>query len=243
MALKIFVDFDGTITKRDVGNAFFRKYVGQAAYDEMLREYKDERISAQECFRKGIVAIATLNRDEAVTFVRSQEIDPSFKEFLDYCRKKDLEFHIVSDGLDFYIDEILAANGIAGVSIFANNLRLIPVDGRAECDLQIDFPYADAECRRCASCKRNIMLTHSGDEDLIAYVGEGYSDQCPVQYADIVFAKDALQTYCQRENISYYLYDSFRDVVERLDVLLAKKRLRKRLAAEMKRKEIFMREP
>jgi 2,3-diketo-5-methylthio-1-phosphopentane phosphatase len=243
MALKVFVDFDGTITRQDVGNAFFRKYVGQAAYDEMLREYKDEQISVQECFRKGIAAISRLNSDEAATFVRSQEIDPSFRDFVEYCRRRDLEFHIVSDGLDFYINEILSANGIAGVSVFANSLRFIPVNGYSDCELRIDFPYADAECRRCACCKRNIMLTHAGDEDVIAYVGEGYSDQCPVQYADIVFAKDALQTYCQRENISYHLYDSFRDVVERLEALLAKKRLRKRLAAEKKRREIFMREP
>jgi 2-hydroxy-3-keto-5-methylthiopentenyl-1-phosphate phosphatase len=87
------------------------------------------------------------------------------------------------------------------------------------------------------------MLTHAGDEDVITYIGEGYSDQCPAQYADIVFAKDALQAFCQRENISYYLYDSFIDVIERLNGLLAKKRLHKRLAADMKRKDIFMREP
>jgi 2-hydroxy-3-keto-5-methylthiopentenyl-1-phosphate phosphatase len=87
------------------------------------------------------------------------------------------------------------------------------------------------------------MVTLAGDEDIIAYVGEGYSDRCPVQYADIVFAKDVLQTFCQEQNISYHLYDSFDDVVERLRVLLSKKKLRKRLSAEMKRKELFTREP
>jgi 2-hydroxy-3-keto-5-methylthiopentenyl-1-phosphate phosphatase len=87
------------------------------------------------------------------------------------------------------------------------------------------------------------MLTQAGDDDIIAYVGEGYSDQCPVQYADIVFAKDALQTFCQRMNISYYVYSSFGDVIERLNVLLAKKRLHKRLTADVKRRDIFMQEP
>ena len=38
---------------------------------------------------------------------------------------------------------------------------------------------------------------------MIVYVGDGYSDRCPVQYADIVFAKGDLQTYCQEQNISY----------------------------------------
>ncbi|MEK9136427.1 MAG: MtnX-like HAD-IB family phosphatase [Bacteroidota bacterium] len=243
MALKIFVDFDGTITRQDVGNAFFRKYVGRPQYDEMLRGYMDEQISAQECFRRGIAAIGSLNRDEAASFVRSQPIDESFKEFVGFCREKGIEFHVASDGLDFYINEVFAANSIEDVSVFSNALELVPMNGGGKCDLRISFPYADAECKRCACCKRNILVTRAAEEDVIVYVGEGYSDRCPAQYADIVFAKDSLQAFCQEENISYYLYSTFHDVVERLRVLLLKKKLRKRLAAETKRREIFMREP
>jgi 2-hydroxy-3-keto-5-methylthiopentenyl-1-phosphate phosphatase len=243
MALKVFIDFDGTITKQDVGNAFFSRYAGRGQYDEMLREYKNERISAQECFRRGIAAVGKLNRDETARFVRSQQIDPSFKDFVVFCKEKGIEFHVVSDGLDFYINEIFAANGIQGVSVFSNVLELLPANSHGESDLRLSFPYADAVCQRCACCKRNVILTHAGDEDIIAYIGEGYSDQCPAQYADIVFAKDVLQTFCQRENISYYLYDSFNDVVGRLNGLLAKRRLPKRLAADMKRKDTFMQEP
>ncbi len=243
MALKIFVDFDGTITKTDVGNAFFRKYVGHEPYDEVLRKYKSEEISARECFRRGIAAIGKLDKQEVARFARDQEIDPTFKEFVAFCRESGVEFHIVSDGLDFYINEILAANGIEGVPIFSNRMEFVSSDESGKHDMRISFPHADAECQRCACCKRNIMLTRAGDEDIIAYVGEGYSDRCPVQYADIVFAKAVLQTFCQEQNISYHLYDSFHDVVGRLRVLLAKKKLRKRLAAEVKRKELFMREP
>jgi 2,3-diketo-5-methylthio-1-phosphopentane phosphatase len=243
MALKVFVDFDGTITKLDVGNAFFRKYVGREQYDGMLREYKEERISAAECFRRGIAAVGSVNRNEVARFVRGCEIDPSFKDFILFCKNREIDFHVVSDGLDFYIKEIFAANGIQGVSVFSNVLELLPADNHGESGLRVSFPYMDAECRRCACCKRNIMVTQTGDQDIIVYVGEGYSDQCPVQYADIVFAKDALQAFCQRENISYSLYGSFKDVVDRLDGVHAKKRLHKRLAADMKRKAVFMREP
>lgn len=243
MAIKAFVDFDGTITEKDVGNAFFYKYVGRARYDELLEEYKTGRISAQECFRRGIKAIGSIQKNEAVEFVRRQEIDPSFKEFIAFCKDKGIEFHVLSDGLDFYINEVFQANGIEDVSVFSNALEFVPTVGATTHDLRISFPYADAECERCACCKRNIMVTRASDDDIIVYVGEGYSDQCPAQYADIVFAKDELQTFCQQQNISYYLYDSFHDVVERLKMLLAKKRLRKRLAAETKRNELFMREP
>ena len=243
MAIKAFVDFDGTITKRDVGNAFFYRYVGRPLYDQLLEEYKTERISAQECFYKGIVAIGSIDREGAATFVRSQEIDPSFKEFVVFCREKGIEFHVLSDGLDFYINEIFAENGIEGVSVFSNALEFVSAGGSNMHELRIRFPHADAECERCACCKRNIMVTRSSDDDIIVYVGEGYSDQCPAQYADIVFAKEMLQSFCQQQNISYYLYGSFHDVVERLNILLSKKKPRKRLAAQTKRNELFMREP
>ena len=241
MIVKVFVDFDGTITKTDVGNAFFREFAGREQYDSLLEEYKAERISAQECFRRGVAAIGSLAKEDAAAFVRGQEIDPSFSEFVRFCADRGVELRIVSDGLDFYIHEILSANGIQGVPVFSNALEFV-ADGSAS-SMRISFPYTDAECTRCACCKRNIMLTHAGDQDIIVYVGEGYSDRCPAQYADIVFAKDVLQTFCQKENISYYLYSSFRDVTGRLEKLLAKKRLCRRLAAEMKRKELFTQEP
>jgi 2-hydroxy-3-keto-5-methylthiopentenyl-1-phosphate phosphatase len=243
MALKVFVDFDGTITKQDVGNAFFRRYVGSVLYDEILRAYKDERISAQECFRRGVSAIGGLDKEDAVGFIRGQEIDPTFLSFVRFCREKGIEFHVVSDGLDFYIHEIFAAHGIEGISVFSNVLEWESMNGNGTRGLHLRFPYADTECQRCACCKRNILLTRTGDEDIIVYVGEGYSDRCAVQYADIVFAKEKLQTFCQQENISYHLYDSFRDVIERLHFLLAKKRLPKRLTADVKRREIFAQEP
>jgi len=243
MALTIFVDFDGTITRQDVGNAFFRKYVGRERYDAILQEYLGERISARECFRRGVEAMGPLNREEAAAFVREHQIDPTFKDFVDFCRQMNLEFHVVSDGLDFYIQEILLASRIPGLSVFSNTLEFVPEEDPASCRLRISFPHGDAECTRCACCKRNILLTHSGDDDVIAYVGEGYSDRCPARYADIVFAKDSLQTYCQENNISYYLYQSFQDVKDRLEDLLSRKRLRKRRSAEMKRREVFMAEP
>jgi 2-hydroxy-3-keto-5-methylthiopentenyl-1-phosphate phosphatase len=242
MALKIFVDFDGTITWQDVGNAFFFRFVGER-YEDLLKKYKEENIAAAEFFRGGVEAIGKLNKQDATSFVRSLPIDESFKRFVDFCRLRGIEFHVVSDGLDFYIQEILSEHRFVGISVFANKLEFVPASGDDHDHLRLSFPYSDAECRRCACCKRNIMLTHAGEDDVIAYVGEGYSDRCPVQYADIVFAKDFLQTFCQEQNISYFLYDSFDDVVDRLESLVSKKRLRKRLAADAKRKELFIAEP
>ncbi len=242
MALKLFVDFDGTITRDDVGNAFFLKFGGEQC-DKLVREYKEGKISAVDCFRGEAAAVGTLSKNQLDRFVSNHPIDVGFKEFVSFCRARNIEFHVVSDGLDYYICRILAANDIQDISYFANKVQLHSEDGGENCSVDIRFPFTDAECTRCACCKRNIMLTHAGEEDVIAYVGEGYSDRCPAQYADIVFAKEDLQKFCQQKNISYYLYDTFHDIVKRLEKLLVpRKVLRKRRRAELMRRAVFMQE-
>ena len=64
------------------------------------------------------------------------------------------------------------------------------------------------------------MLGSAGDGDVLIYVGDGYSDRCPVEYADLVFAKGSLQTWCQQNNISYLPYRSLDDVRRRLETEL-----------------------
>jgi 2,3-diketo-5-methylthio-1-phosphopentane phosphatase len=230
MALKTFIDFDGTITTEDIGDAFFLRF-GGAKCTEHVREYREGRISARECFTREAAEIGSLPLREAEAFARSKKLTPGFAEFVGFCREQRLEFHVVSDGLDFYIQRILAAHGLEGISFFSNSLTLDPPT--------VVFPFPAEECDRCACCKRNIMLGLAGEADIIAFIGEGYSDRCAAQYADIVFAKDDLQKYCQKENISFYPYTDFHDVLSRYRQILSRKRLRKRRRAELRRREAF----
>jgi 2,3-diketo-5-methylthio-1-phosphopentane phosphatase len=241
MSLKIFVDFDGTITDDDVGNQFFKEFGGSIC-EEFVQEYRQEKISAQECFRREIDAIGSLSRRDAEEFLARQTIDSSFRGFAEFCAAQGMMLTIVSDGLDYYIRSLLERNGLGRVRFFANTLEMRASDNGDHYTLAIRFPYSDAECTRCACCKRNILLTETGDDDIIVYVGEGYSDFCPAQYADIVFAKQELQRFCQEENISYHNYQSFHDVEVRITELLQKPPLRPRRRAMLKRREAFMRE-
>jgi 2-hydroxy-3-keto-5-methylthiopentenyl-1-phosphate phosphatase len=88
------------------------------------------------------------------------------------------------------------------------------------------------------------MLTASADDDLIVYIGEGYSDRCPARFADIIFAKDELLRFCQRENISYFAYATFADIQDRMkDIVNATSRKRghrKRRQAEIARRNVLL---
>jgi len=241
MALRLFVDFDGTITRGDVGNIFFRS-AGGAVCDRLVARFRAGEISARECFRGEAEAMGRVRAEALWELVDSQEIDPSFVHLVEFCRERSAELLIVSDGLDLYIRRILSRNGCGDVPFASNTAALVRAGDDGLVEVALAFPHADAGCDRCACCKRDIMLTTSADDDIIAYVGEGFSDRCPVRYADIVFAKDVLQTYCQNENISYYPYLSFDDVVSRLRRMCDGARLRPRARAGAERRAAFRRE-
>lgn len=237
--LKLFIDFDNTITIGDVGDALFMEFGGApcARSDE---EYRAGRLSAKECLLHKCSLCGEIELTALDAFIDAQIIDPTFPDFISFCHARRLEFFVVSDGLDYYIRRILQNHGLKGIPFFSNVLQLEPVRGTGKVRLIPSFPHDDEDCDRCACCKRNIMLMHTGENEIIVYIGDGYSDQCPVKYADIAFAKPELQSYCQRANISYYEFQSFRDVQARLEKILAQKRIRKRCLAEANRQALFL---
>ncbi|MBI1803570.1 MAG: MtnX-like HAD-IB family phosphatase [Ignavibacteriae bacterium] len=243
--VRVFVDFDGTITRPDVGDAMFERFGGKQCSDA-VEDYRKGSISAVECYRRESAACGTMDKSVLDSFLDSQEIDETFIAFVAFCCDRSLELTIVSDGMDYYIKRILDRHGLGDVKFYSNHLALVPVNGSAQIRFEPSFPYTDEVCDRCACCKRNHILTHSADEDIVVYVGEGYSDRCPARYADAVFAKDELLKYCMEENISYFEYRTFADVEERLRALLdnpgKRPALRKRRRAALARREAFIAE-
>jgi 2,3-diketo-5-methylthio-1-phosphopentane phosphatase len=243
--MNVFIDFDGTISLQDVGDAMFERF-GGARSAEAIKDYRESKISAVECFHRECNACGEVDKTELNAFLDAQKIDPTFKPFIEFCSQSSLVPYIVSDGMSYYIDRILNNYGIQGVKVFSNKLELVPVRGTSIVRFQPSFPFTDEVCDRCANCKRNHMLTISAEEDILVYIGEGYSDRCPARFADIIFAKDELLLYCQQENISYYEYKTFADVQNRLQSLIEKKssqkrpHLHKRRQAELARREIYM---
>jgi 2-hydroxy-3-keto-5-methylthiopentenyl-1-phosphate phosphatase len=241
MNITCFIDFDGTISVADVGDVMFETF-GGAQSTEAVAAYRDGRLSAVECFRKESAACGDFSKGELDAFLDRQLIDPTFSAFVSFCRSRDIRHCIVSDGMDYYIRRILQRHGLGDVPFFSNQLGLVPAANDLVTMVPA-FPYTDETCDRCACCKRNHMLSLTADEEIIVYVGEGYSDRCPVRFADIVFAKDELRVFCLQENISCYEYGSFADITERMAQLLdapkGKHRLRKRRQAAVHRNDAY----
>lgn len=234
--IRVFCDFDGTVVPSDVGNALFRTFGGDRAKNAVDRYLKGQ-INARECFLEECAAVPSLSQEEFLSYVSQFELDPFFPELVKYCEDSAMPLVIVSDGMDAYVNHLLDSNGFSRIQRFANHLEFMSENGRTT--LRPSFPFRDAECDQCANCKRNHLLSMSGDEDIIVYIGDGFSDRCPVRYADIVFAKGSLIRYCQEQNITYQEFQNLGDVCSRLSALRQGKKLKKRREAEMARREVF----
>lgn len=234
---KVFVDFDGTISKVDVGDSIFRKFADKEKVDEVITRLLNDEISARQSWLSMCEIAGNIDKSELDKFINAIEIDQTFHELVNYCNTNGIELFVLSDGFDYYIDRILGKENINGLTVYSNKLT-INESGK----LLPEFPYLDESCPSSANCKRNHIITHSSDEDYTVFIGDGNSDKFVAEYCDFIFAKDDLLKYCERERITYFPFKNFHDVVIRMEQLVSRKRLKKRHQAELKRRAVYMAE-
>ncbi len=235
--LKIFSDFDGTISLYDtwieMGEFFINDKEKWAA---VIKEFEEQKIGARECFLRECALIENFDITEFNRIIDAQRLDPMFGKFVEFCNKNNLPLTILSEGMDYYIGRILDNHRI-DLPYFSNKL-IISADGKS---IGLEFPYSDSDCTKCGTSKRNILMNMCGDDDISVFIGDGFSDACVVNYADVVFAKKSLASYCWKNNITYYDYQTFGDIIRKLEKLLDSKSLKHRQAAKLKRREVFLR--
>lgn len=234
---KIFLDFDGTITKKDVGEEIFRKYVNEEIVRRIVDDLLADKISSRECWQNLCDAASVMDKTEFDRFILSHKVEPTLKNFIEYCEDCRYPVFVLSDGFDYYIEKIFRKENLSHLKFYSNKLiltdqgKLIP-----------SFPYFSSDCRNSSNCKQNHIIENSSEDDYTVYIGDGNSDIDAIQYVDFIFAKDNLLRFCEMNRITFFPYRNFDDVINRLDEFRSKKRLKKRHQAELKRREAFLAE-
>lgn len=206
--IAVLCDFDGTVARRDIGHCFFEKYVTDSErWAGLLEDWKIGLISSRECLTEEIGMIEA-GMEEMNSFIEQEQLDPYFRDFVDFCNTNKYEIQILSDGLDYYIDNLLMREGLGFIDFKANHL--VHSNGRIT---GVEFPYFNTlDCSMCGNCKRAHLEKMKDQGFFTIYVGNGYSDRCPSGIADLVFAKDDLRTHCEHQNCDYMEFRNFRDV-------------------------------
>ncbi len=231
--IKVFIDFDGTITKQDIGANIFLEFGDRERACEIICGFSDGKYTATETWDELLKTLKNPVEEEIRQYVQGFEIDDHFKAFLEFLDENKIEYYVISDGFRFYIESIFKREGIEA-PYFSNDLKFH--GGKVE----LVYPHTDEHCTKCANCKRNQVVSLSGDHEYSIFIGNGNSDVCAALHCDYIFAKESLLKYCELNRVSYYPFKNFRDVQIRVTELLGKKRLKKRHQAELLRKKLYM---
>ncbi|HEY3250798.1 MAG TPA: HAD-IB family phosphatase [Ignavibacteria bacterium] len=235
--LKIFCDFDGTITIYDtwidMGEYFIKD---KSAWYNVIHQFEEQKIGARECFIRECELIENFDLNDFYRIIDNQKLDPGFMKFNEYCKTKGIPIIILSEGMDYYIARILNNYGIE-LPYFSNRFVL----HNDKKSFHLEFPYSDSDCTKCGTSKRNLLMNMTGEDEISVFIGDGFSDACVSNYADIVFAKKSLASYCWKNNITYFDWISFKDIQNKLEKLLSHKNLKHRQTAKIKRRDVYLR--
>lgn len=204
----ILSDFDGTITKEDSLYNFFDKYADEK-WLEVEKRWKDGLINSKECLIEEFELVKNLNEKMIDKYTDAIEIDDCFVEFYNFIKKENIEFYVVSDGVDYFINRILEKNNIKGINLITNHAEFI--NGK----FTLSFPNSNKLCEvNSGTCKCKALRELKKKFNTIYYIGDGNSDFCVAGKADFLFAKSALMEYCKEKNINHKPFKTFKDVLD-----------------------------
>lgn len=116
----ILSDFDGTITSKDGLYSFIETYA-QKGWEKIEQDWVEGKISSKECLIEEFKLIPDLSEELISEFIKTLTIDETFVDFYEKTVRKDIDFYVVSDGIDYFINKILKKYYLEGVNIISNH--------------------------------------------------------------------------------------------------------------------------
>jgi len=197
---RVFVDFDGTISLEDTTDVVLERFA-DPSWQKVEAEWLAGRIGSRECMRRQVELIRA-TPEELDALCDDIPLDPQFPDLVALCRDHAIPVTVVSDGLDRTIGRMLARLG-TDVPLLANRLIY-----RGDRRWSLEFPYSSDACLSGAgNCK--CLALEAGADTLRILIGDGRSDFCAAEDADLVLAKAALAEHCQATGAPFIVFGNF----------------------------------
>ena len=215
----IICDFDDTIAIENVAELLLEHCSSDATWQQLRQQSRDKLISLKEYQERAFLSVRK-GREEMQAVVKAKaNLRPHFKDLRDYTRRLDIPLAIVTVGLDFYVDALLAREGLEDLPRYAATATF--TNGT----ISYGYPYpwdgtgasTEEVCSQWGTCKCSILNRYKQKGHSIFYVGDGRSDMCPASLADHIFARSYLAELCQENDLSFTPFESFMDVIRVLE--------------------------
>ncbi|GAB4181912.1 MAG: 2-hydroxy-3-keto-5-methylthiopentenyl-1-phosphate phosphatase [Calditrichia bacterium] len=210
--IHIFSDFDGTITRKDSLEAVLNHFCG-TEWQEI-----EERVTRHELTEKESLQMEMdyLHESEETIFrflTDHIHIDPNFPDFVEYISHNEIEFTILSGGFRSFIQTILDKYHLSHLKIEANSFEIDNEHWKV-----IGNPTPKIK-NNCNHCKTHHLIQAKSEGLITIYIGDGNTDRCPAQQADIVFAKGPLASYLTSIGKDFFPISTFADVKIKMEEL------------------------
>jgi 2-hydroxy-3-keto-5-methylthiopentenyl-1-phosphate phosphatase len=202
-------DFDGTITESDVSFAILDAYARQD-WRQLFQDYEDGKITVGR-FNTEAFSTVKADKNTLLELVRKgTRVRPGLRELVTACRRKGYRFVIVSNGLRFYIDDILENLGLTGTEVFAAETEFRP-EG-------IDVRYIGPDGKHLDTDFKIAYLSFfRGQGYRLIYIGNGSSDLAPARVSERIFATDTLLKRCNEEQVSCIPFSDLQQIALKIE--------------------------
>ena len=192
------VDWDGTVTERDVGELVMLEFGDRDVFERLEAELGDS-LNHNELIALEFETVRAPLKNVVDFVLRQARIRPGFHELAE--AESPL---VVSGTFHELIEPVLAREGIE-VELRANRLDPRPEGWR------VLFRTTE-DCEECGEpCKRAELPPGE-----VVYVGDGYYDRCAALAADRVFARAGLADFLDQARVRYERFEDFHDVAAAL---------------------------
>jgi 2,3-diketo-5-methylthio-1-phosphopentane phosphatase len=166
------------------------------------------------------------------------KLDPHFKQFFIWASKNNIPVVVLSGGMLPIIKALLKAlvgEDAEKIAIVSNNVRARPgkklnEKGGWEIVFHDDSDFGHD---KSLTLRPYAQLPENG-RPTIFYAGDGVSDLSAARESDLLFAKKGkdLVTYCVREDIPFTPFNDFKDIMDKVQEIVAGKRTVKAAAIQ-----------
>jgi 2-hydroxy-3-keto-5-methylthiopentenyl-1-phosphate phosphatase len=205
----IFVDFDGTITERDLLDTIAQTFGDPEVYAEVDRGLDERRLTLHEVLRREFEPVRAPLQEVVDWVLENASVRPGFGELVRQARERGWRVVVISSGFRELIQPVLEREGAGDLELLSNSVDPDPRGWRAS--------FRDeASCAVCGEpCKRASVVAESDGGEKV-YVGDGISDRCGAEASDLVFARRGLAAYLSERGVPFEPFEDFHEIAAAL---------------------------
>ncbi|PKB68321.1 MAG: hypothetical protein BZY81_02235 [SAR202 cluster bacterium Io17-Chloro-G4] len=203
----VLLDFDDTAAEQNVAELLLTRF-GDSTWQDVRDRFRAGELNLREYQE---ITFRNIQADVSAMqlHVRNHaSLRPYFNELGTYCQENDIPFAIVSQGLDFYIEALLAKEGHTQVPVYAVNTSF------SSQGIAYEYRHTRPGQEKQGNSKGLVVEQYQEQGYHVFYAGDGMSDFEAAERVDVLYAHRTLAQECARTNIPFRPFTDFQNMLQ-----------------------------